>query len=88
MPVSWSNHPALARYFEAVADQSGEPKTAANWILGPVKSWLNENHARMDDFPLSPEKLATLIILANRGKGQLYGCPAEDIPGTDPAAGC
>ena len=60
--------PELARYFESLADQSGEPKTAANWILGPVKSWLNENHARIDDFPLSPEKLASLLALANKGK--------------------
>jgi aspartyl-tRNA(Asn)/glutamyl-tRNA(Gln) amidotransferase subunit B len=60
--------PEQASYFEAVADQSRDPKTAANWILGPVKSWLNENHSRMDDFPLSPEKLATLIALAGEGK--------------------
>jgi len=60
--------PEQASYFEVVADQSGEPKTAANWILGPVKSWLNENHSRMDDFPLSPEKLASLLALASEGK--------------------
>jgi aspartyl-tRNA(Asn)/glutamyl-tRNA(Gln) amidotransferase subunit B len=60
--------PEQASYFEEVAHQSGEPKTAANWILGPVKSWLNENHSRLDDFPLSPEKLANLIALASEGK--------------------
>ncbi len=60
--------PEQARYFEALADQTGEQKTAANWILGPVKSWLKENHTRMDDFPLSPEKLASLLALANEGK--------------------
>ncbi len=60
--------PNLSKYFEALAEQTGEPKTAANWILGPVKSWLNENHARIDDFPLSPEKLASLLALASEGK--------------------
>lgn len=60
--------PVQARYFEALAVQTGEPKTAANWVLGPVKSWLNENHIRMDDFPLSPEKLASLLTLATEGK--------------------
>ncbi len=82
--------PEQARYFEAVAELSGEPKTAANWILGPVKSWLNENHARMDDFPLSPEKLATLISLATGGKVS-YTAAQQKIfpelirqPGADP----
>jgi aspartyl-tRNA(Asn)/glutamyl-tRNA(Gln) amidotransferase subunit B len=60
--------PDLARYFEQLADHSREPKTAANWILGPVKSWLNEHHARMDEFPLSPGKLSSLIALATEGK--------------------
>jgi aspartyl-tRNA(Asn)/glutamyl-tRNA(Gln) amidotransferase subunit B len=82
--------PEQARYFEAVAELSGEPKTAANWILGPVKFWLNENHARMDDFPLSPEKLATLISLATGGKVS-YTAAQQKIfpelirqPGADP----
>ncbi len=60
--------PDLARYFEALADQSGQLKMAVNWMLGPVKSWLNEHHARMDDFPLSAGKLASLIIMAAEGK--------------------
>ena len=60
--------PDQARYFEILAEETGEPKTAANWILGPVKSWLNENHARLDDFPLPPEKLASLLTLTAEGK--------------------
>lgn len=60
--------PDQARYFETLAEQTGEPKTAANWMLGPVKSWLNEYRARMDDFPLTPEKLASLLDLASEGK--------------------
>ena len=60
--------PDIARYFGALAEHSDEPKTAANWMLGPVKSWLNENHAQMDEFPLLPEKMASLISLAIDGK--------------------
>jgi len=60
--------PEQARYFETLAELTGEPKTASNWVLGPVKSWLNENHARLEDFPLPPEKLASLLALANEGK--------------------
>ncbi|KPL11294.1 MAG: glutamyl-tRNA amidotransferase [Bacteroides sp. SM23_62] len=60
--------PDLSGYFEALAEQTGDPRTAANWMLGPVKSWLNEHHARMDDFPLSPGNLSSLITLAAGGK--------------------
>jgi len=60
--------PNLSRYFEALVEHTGEAKTAANWILGPVKFWLNDNHARIENFPLSPEKLASLLALASEGK--------------------
>ncbi len=60
--------PEEAGYFEALADQTGNAKTAANWILGPVKSWLNEHQSTLKDFPLGPEKLASLIALAGEGK--------------------
>jgi aspartyl-tRNA(Asn)/glutamyl-tRNA(Gln) amidotransferase subunit B len=56
-----------AGYFETLAEQTGDPKAAANWILGPVRSWLNDQHAGMDEFPLSPHRLAALIILALQG---------------------
>ena len=72
--------PDLARYFEALAGQTGEPKMAANWMLGPVKSWLNEHHARMDDFPLSPEKLGSLISLATKGKISYSAAQQKILP--------
>jgi aspartyl-tRNA(Asn)/glutamyl-tRNA(Gln) amidotransferase subunit B len=55
--------PEQATYFEALAGETKEPKAAANWMLGPVRSWLNEHQARLDEFPLSPVQLASLIIL-------------------------
>jgi aspartyl-tRNA(Asn)/glutamyl-tRNA(Gln) amidotransferase subunit B len=57
-----------AGYFEVLAEKSGEPKAAANWILGPVRSWLNDRQAGMDEFPLSPVRLASLITLTMQGK--------------------
>jgi len=44
------------------------PKSAANWMLGPVKSWLNENNTEISQFPVSPEKLATIIQMIEEGK--------------------
>ena len=37
-------------------------------MLGPVKSWLNENNKEISDFQLAPEQLAALIKLVDTGK--------------------
>jgi aspartyl-tRNA(Asn)/glutamyl-tRNA(Gln) amidotransferase subunit B len=68
----------LADYFEKITDSllpspSGEgrgmrPKAAANWLLGPVKSWLNENNKELIDFPLAPDQIVRLIQLVDSGK--------------------
>ena len=43
-------------------------KAAANWMIGPVKTWLNENRKEINEFPLPPEKIAALIALIDAGK--------------------
>jgi aspartyl-tRNA(Asn)/glutamyl-tRNA(Gln) amidotransferase subunit B len=43
-------------------------KAVANWLLGPVKSTLNEQGAAISDFALSPAALAGLIALVEDGK--------------------
>ncbi|MBV8254958.1 MAG: Asp-tRNA(Asn)/Glu-tRNA(Gln) amidotransferase subunit GatB [Chitinophaga sp.] len=59
---------ATADYFEALTVITAQYKAAANWMLGPVKSWLNEHSADIKDFPITPERLAQLIALADSGK--------------------
>ena len=49
---------AIADYFEATA-AGGEPKLAANWIMGEISRRLNA--AGLDDIPLPPGTLAALI---------------------------
>jgi aspartyl-tRNA(Asn)/glutamyl-tRNA(Gln) amidotransferase subunit B len=53
---------------EASAKVGVRPKSAANWMLGPVKSWLNEQQKEINEFPISHEKLASLIKLVDSGK--------------------
>ncbi len=66
-------------YFENVisflpSPRSGEGrgvrfyKAATNWMLGPVKSWLNENNKEIEAFPVNPEQLAAVIKLVDTGK--------------------
>lgn len=57
-----------AIYFESVLEHTKHYKAAANWILGPVKAWLNEKNAGLSEFPVKPNMLASLIELVQLGK--------------------
>jgi aspartyl-tRNA(Asn)/glutamyl-tRNA(Gln) amidotransferase subunit B len=54
---------AIALYFEELLAFVGQAKIAANWMMGPVKSYLNEKAIEINDFPLNPKQLASLIDL-------------------------
>lgn len=59
---------AFAGYFEALITAGAKPKPAANWMLGPIKKWLNEHHDGIGHFPLEPSALVQLIELVESGK--------------------
>ncbi|MGQ0737856.1 MAG: Asp-tRNA(Asn)/Glu-tRNA(Gln) amidotransferase subunit GatB [Bacteroidota bacterium] len=72
---------AFAEYFESIVEaipsspQSGEGqgmrgvrKAAANWMLGPVRSWMNETGKELTEFPVEPARLATVIEVVEKGK--------------------
>jgi len=49
-------------------ERPGLWKAAANWMLGPVKSWLNENNKDIGDFIIEPKNIASLINMVDAGK--------------------
>jgi aspartyl-tRNA(Asn)/glutamyl-tRNA(Gln) amidotransferase subunit B len=55
-------------YFENVIKYTDNYKGAANWMLGPVKSWINENNKEINAFPVQPKQLASLIDLIDSGR--------------------
>ena len=55
-------------YFEQLIKHTNNYKAAANWILGPVKSHMNDSNTAYKAFTLPPEKLAGLISLVDTGK--------------------
>ena len=57
----------LAEYFEAVCAKTTHFKTASNWLMGPVKSYLNDHHGDIAHFPISAGNLAALIELNESG---------------------
>jgi aspartyl-tRNA(Asn)/glutamyl-tRNA(Gln) amidotransferase subunit B len=83
---------ATAVYFETLINATSHHKAAANWMLGPVKSWLNEQNAGMETFPLAPASLAALINLIADGKVNFSIASSRILPamiaapGKDPLA--
>ncbi|HUF27541.1 MAG TPA: Asp-tRNA(Asn)/Glu-tRNA(Gln) amidotransferase subunit GatB [Gemmatimonadaceae bacterium] len=60
-------NPDRSDYFEAVARAHGEPRTAANWVLGEVLAVLNETKQRIEHFPVRPADLARLLDMIRDG---------------------
>jgi aspartyl-tRNA(Asn)/glutamyl-tRNA(Gln) amidotransferase subunit B len=53
-------------YFEEVATHTKNYKAVSNWMMGPVKSYMNDQKTEL--FPVSPVGLAQLIDLVDEGK--------------------
>ncbi len=54
-------------YFEELVLGTTFYKAAANWMLGPVKYYLNENSISITNFPVKPKVMAALIALVEEG---------------------
>ncbi len=57
-----------ALFFEEVCKYTTNFKAASNWIMGPVKQYLNESGKSIHQLALTPEKLAEVIALIDEGK--------------------
>jgi len=58
----------LSFYFNELITLTKNYKAASNWLLGPVKSYLNENGLEITQFTLKPSAIADLIQLIDDGK--------------------
>jgi aspartyl-tRNA(Asn)/glutamyl-tRNA(Gln) amidotransferase subunit B len=59
---------SIALFYEELIGFTKHYKTAANWIMGEVKSYLNEQGVEIEHFPIKPHRLAGLIELIADGK--------------------
>jgi aspartyl-tRNA(Asn)/glutamyl-tRNA(Gln) amidotransferase subunit B len=57
-----------ALLFENIATKTANYKSIANWIIGPVRNYCNEQQIGLNDFPLSANVLAALIQFTDTGK--------------------
>jgi aspartyl-tRNA(Asn)/glutamyl-tRNA(Gln) amidotransferase subunit B len=57
----------MADYFDAAAAESTDAKGVANWMLGDVSAYLNNENVEIDKFPISPKHLGEMVNLINKG---------------------
>ena len=68
----------FARFYEATRDACGQPKLAANWLMGEVSKRLNAAGLAIDAAPVAPAQLAALIArvvdgtVSNNGARQVF----------------
>jgi len=58
---------AIAVYFDTLCQETRNYKSASNWIMGPVKSYLNDKNLEISDLLIKPKQLAGLINLVDEG---------------------
>jgi aspartyl-tRNA(Asn)/glutamyl-tRNA(Gln) amidotransferase subunit B len=68
---------AIAEYYETAATVSGEPKTAANWVMGDLMGLLKAEGKEIGDSPVSARHLGELVGLI--AKGGISGKMAKDV---------
>jgi aspartyl-tRNA(Asn)/glutamyl-tRNA(Gln) amidotransferase subunit B len=70
----------LVMYYDTLCSYTHHFKAAANWMMGPVKSYLNDTGLKADDFIVAPEKLAALVNLVEAGKVSFAKAAQEIFP--------
>jgi aspartyl-tRNA(Asn)/glutamyl-tRNA(Gln) amidotransferase subunit B len=58
---------AVSDYYNQLIALNKEYKAAANWVMGPVKSYVNERAINFEEFPLKPTHIASLMKLISDG---------------------
>jgi aspartyl-tRNA(Asn)/glutamyl-tRNA(Gln) amidotransferase subunit B len=73
---------ALGDYFERTAQASGDPRAAANWVMGDLAAALKGANKDISESPVSAENLGRLVALIAHGdgnQGKLSGKLAKEI---------
>ncbi|MGK7389768.1 MAG: Asp-tRNA(Asn)/Glu-tRNA(Gln) amidotransferase subunit GatB [Candidatus Cyclobacteriaceae bacterium M2_1C_046] len=63
-----ADNKGVALYFEELAQKTSTYKAASNWVMGPIKSHLNDRSLAIDDFPLDINTIAKVIKLVEEDK--------------------
>ncbi|XOV90925.1 MAG: Asp-tRNA(Asn)/Glu-tRNA(Gln) amidotransferase subunit GatB [Bacteroidota bacterium] len=55
-------------YYKEICKYTDNYKSAANWFMGPIKTYVKEKGISLSEFPLSHQQIADLIALIGGGK--------------------
>lgn len=58
---------STALFFEEALNQGSNPVKTANWIIGPINAYLNENKISLDQTKLTAKLLGQMISLIEKG---------------------
>jgi len=58
----------IAMFYEDIIAHTKNYKSAANWLMGDIKSYLNLKAVKINEFPISAKNIAGLIALIDSGK--------------------
>ena len=67
-----------ATFFQAIVSNTNNYKAAANWVLGPVKSYLNDSNTSIEDLVIGPKTFAKLIEIVEK-ESVSFGVAASRI---------
>ncbi|MBK9170387.1 MAG: Asp-tRNA(Asn)/Glu-tRNA(Gln) amidotransferase subunit GatB [Bryobacterales bacterium] len=68
---------AAADFFETVARAAGDPRAAANWVIGDLSGLLNAEGKSIEESPVTAERLGELVRLI--AKGELSNKLAKEV---------
>ncbi|MBZ5591200.1 MAG: Asp-tRNA(Asn)/Glu-tRNA(Gln) amidotransferase subunit GatB [Acidobacteriia bacterium] len=68
---------AVSEYFEGTATAAGDPKAAANWIMGDLAAALKAADKQISESPVTERHLGELIQL--KAKGDITGKQAKEV---------
>lgn len=57
----------MVLFFQQILEHTSHYKAVSNWIIGPVKSYLNDHNLTIDQFPITPVAIAKLADLVEEG---------------------
>ncbi len=63
-----SSEKSISNFFNDIISHTKNYKAAANFMNGPVKSWMNENAKEINEMGILPAQIADIIALIDNGK--------------------
>ncbi len=63
-----TDNKGIALFYNDILKHTNNFKAATNWVMGDVKSYLNQEGIEIDNFPISAQGIANLIQIVDEGK--------------------